>query len=61
MITGKYATLKGFSLFFYAILTLLTLICTCTYGGGMWCVIGILNAIVNSIVIVSLFKKWSEN
>ncbi len=60
MITGKYGALKGFSLFFYAILTLLNLICTCTYGGGMWCVIGILNAIVNSTIIVLLYKYWSN-
>ena len=58
MIVGKHSALKGFSLFFYALVTILTLIC-CVNNGGFWSVIGIINTLVNSYVIYRLFTYFS--
>ena len=60
MITGKHSALKGFGLFFYALVTLLVLICTCNTS-NVWGVVGIVNTILNSYVILRLFKYWSDN
>lgn len=60
MITGKNSTLKGFGLFFYALVTLLVLICTCNTSNA-WGVVGIVNTIINFYVILRLFKYWSDN
>lgn len=59
MITGKNSALKGFGLFFYALVTLLVLICTCN-ASDAWGMIGLLNTILNSVVIFRLFKYWSN-
>lgn len=60
MIVGKHSALKGFSLFFYASVTILVLICTVNVG-SIWVAVGIINAIVNTCVIVALFRYWSNN
>jgi hypothetical protein len=60
MITGKHSALKGFGLFFYALVTLLVLICTCNTSNA-WGVVGIVNTIINFYVILRLFKYWSDN
>lgn len=60
MITGKNSALKGFGLFFYALVTLLVLICTCNTSNA-WGVVGIVNTIINFYVILRLFKYWSDN
>lgn len=59
MIVGKHSALKGFGLFFYAIITILVLICTCNTSNA-WGIVGIVNAILNSYVIFALFKHWSK-
>ena len=59
MIVGKHSALKGFSLFFYAIITILVLICTCN-ASDAWGIVGLFNTILNGAVIVRLFKYWSE-
>lgn len=59
MITGKNGALKGFGLFLYAIITILVLICTCNVN-SFWGVIGIINTILNSSVILALFRYWSN-
>lgn len=60
MITGKNSALKGFGLFFYALVTLLVLICTCNTS-NVWGVVGIVNTIINFYMILRLFKYWSDN
>lgn len=60
MIIGGHSALKGFGLFLYALITILVLICTVNVG-SFWAVVGIINAVVNSWVIVALFKYWSNN
>lgn len=59
MIVGKHSALKGFGLFLYAVITILTLIC-CVNNGSFWSVVGIINAVVNAVVIVKLFNYWSN-
>ncbi len=59
MIIGKHSALKGFGLFLYALITILVLICTVNVG-SFWAVVGIINAVVNSWVIVALFRYWSN-
>lgn len=59
MIVGKHSALKGFSLFFYALVTILVLICTCN-ASDAWGIVGLLNTILNSTVIFRLFKYWSN-
>lgn len=59
MITGKNSALKGFGLFFYALVTILVLICTCNTSNA-WGVVGIVNTIINFYVILTLFKYWSR-
>lgn len=59
MIIGGHSALKGFGLFLYAIVTILVLICTVNVG-SFWAVVGIINAVVNTCVIVALFKYWSK-
>ena len=60
MIIGKHSAIKGFGLFLYALITILVLICTVNVG-SFWAVVGIINAVVNSWVILALFKYWSNN
>lgn len=60
MIVGKYSALKGFGLFFYVIVTLMTLICICAFCGGWWCIIGVLNTMINTCVIVLIYNYWSR-
>lgn len=60
MIIGGHSALKGFGLFFYALITILVLICTVNVG-SFWAVVGIINAVVNTWVIVALFRYWSNN
>lgn len=59
MIIDKHSALKGFGLFFYAIITILVFISI--FNGTPWKIVGILNTIVNFIVIVLIFIKWSKN
>ena len=59
MIVGKNSALKGFGLFFYAAITMLVLICTVNNGGG-WAVVGIINTLVNSWLIIKLFTYFSN-
>ena len=59
MIVGKHSALKGFGLFFYAVITILVLICTCN-ASDAWGIVGLLNTILNSAVIFRLFKYWSN-
>lgn len=59
MIIGGHSALKGFGLFLYAIVTILVLICTVNVG-SFWAVVGIINAVVNTCVIVALFNYWSN-
>ena len=59
MIIGKHSALKGFGLFFYAIITVLVFISI--FNGTPWKIVGILNTIINFIVIVLLFNKWSKD
>lgn len=59
MIIGKHSALKGFGLFFYALITILVLICTVNVG-PFWAVVGITNAVVNTWVIVALFRYWTK-
>ena len=59
MIIGGHSALKGFGLFLYALITILVLICTVNVG-SFWAVVGIINAVVNTCVIVALFKNWSN-
>ena len=59
MIVGKHSALKGFGLFFYAVITILVLICTCN-ANNAWGIVGLLNTILNGAVILRLFKYWSN-
>lgn len=59
MIIGKHSALKGFGLFFYAIITVLVFISI--FNGTPWKIVGILNTIINFIVIVLVFAKWSKD
>lgn len=59
MIVGKHSALKGFALFFYAVITILVLICTCN-ASDAWGIVGLFNTILNGAVIVRLFKYWSN-
>lgn len=60
MIIGKNSALKGFGLFFYALITILVLVCTCNTS-ILWGVVGILNAAINGWIIVALYKNWSSD
>lgn len=60
MIVGKHSALKGFGLFFYALITMLVLICTCNTS-DFWGGVGIVNTIINTYVIITLYKHWSSN
>ena len=57
MIVGKHSALKGFGLFFYAVITILVLIC-CVNNGGFWSVIGIANFLANAWVILKLYTHF---
>lgn len=59
MIIGKNSALKGFGLFFYTLVTILVLICTCNTSNA-WGAVGIINAVLNSCVILALFRYWSN-
>lgn len=59
MIIGKHSALKGFGLFFYALITILVFISI--FNGTPWKIVGILNTIINFIVIVLIFNKWSKD
>ena len=59
MIVGKHSALKGFGLFFYAIVTILVLICTGNVS-SFWGVVGLINLVINSWVILALFRYWSD-
>ena len=58
MITGKNSALKGFGLFFYALVTVLVLI-GCTNFNSFFGVVGLINLVLNSCVIVKLFTHFS--
>lgn len=60
MIVGKHSALKGFGLFLYAVITILTLIC-CVNNGSFWSVVGIVNTLVNGYVIYRLFTYFSNH
>lgn len=60
MIIGKNSALKGFGLFFYALITILVLVCTCNTS-ILWGVVGILNAAINGWIIVVLYKYCSSD
>lgn len=59
MITGKYSAVKGFGLFFYAVITILVMVC-CINAGNNWGIIGFINAIINGTVIVLTYSTWSK-
>lgn len=56
MITGK-KSVKGFALLFFALITILVLICTCI-SSVFWGIVGGMNTIINGWVIWSLYKYW---
>ena len=59
MIIGNNSALKGFGLFFYALITILVLVCTCNTS-ILWGVVGIINAAINGWIIVALYKYWTS-
>lgn len=59
MIVGKHSALKGFGLFFYAIVTILALIGLVNLG-HFWSVVGLVNTLVNGYVIYRLFTYFSD-
>lgn len=59
MITGKYSALKGFGLFFYAVVTILVLIACANYN-TFFGVVGMINLFANSVVIFKLFTHFSN-
>ena len=59
MITGKNSALKGLGLLFYALITILVLVCTCI-SSLFWGVVGIINAAINGWIIISLYRHWSK-
>lgn len=61
MITGKYSALKGFSLFFWAIITVLVLAATISTGEGLFIAAGIINFIANSALVAFMYLYWSKS
>ena len=59
MITGKHSALIGFGLFFYAVVTVLVLIACVNYN-EYFGVVGFINFIANSVVILKLFTHFSN-
>lgn len=58
MITGKHSALKGFGLFAWMIVAILTLIGCANYN-PFFGIVGLVNLVLNSIVIVKLFTHFS--
>jgi hypothetical protein len=59
MITGKNSALKGFALFAWAVIAILTLIGCANYN-PFFGIVGLVNLVLNSIVIVKLFTHFSR-
>ena len=58
MITGKHSALKGFGLFAWFVVAILTLIGCANYN-AFFGIVGLLNLILSSIVIIKLFTHFS--
>jgi hypothetical protein len=58
MITGKNSALKGFALFAWLVVAILTLIGCANYN-AFFGVAGLVNLVLNSIVIIKLFTHFS--
>lgn len=56
---GKLSALKGFGLFFCAVIVICTLICA-TFAGAFGWICGILNLGLGSYVIVKQYKEWNK-
>ena len=59
MITGKNSALKGFALFAWAVIAILTLI-PCVEYNPFFGIIGLLNFALNIAVIYKLFTHFSR-
>lgn len=59
MIIEKFSAIKGFILFFYAIITLLALV-GCCLQGGIFYGIGVTNTLINGYLIYKIFQYWSR-
>lgn len=59
MITGKNSALKGFALFAWLVVAILTLI-GCVNYNQFFGIIGLVNLVLNSIVIIKLFTHFSR-
>ena len=61
MIVGKHSALKGFSLFFWLLLTILVVIGVFININHIgWRIVTTLHAIVNVISIIVTYIAWSE-
>lgn len=60
MIVGKNSVVKGFFLFFMALVTILVLVKLCVAGGVFNIILAVANMVLNAIAIVLLYKMWSE-
>lgn len=61
MITGKNSAIKGFGLFFYAIITILVLIgCCISTVSPIFIIAAILNFVANGYAIYKLYRTYSE-
>ena len=58
MIVGKNSALKGFALFAWLVVAILTLIGCANYN-PFFGIVGLVNLVLNSIVIVKLFTYFS--
>lgn len=59
MITGKHSALKGFALFAWLVVAILTLIGCANYN-PFFGIIGLLNFVLNIAVIYKLFTHFSR-
>lgn len=58
MITGKYSAIKGFALFAWLVVAILTLIGCANYN-SYFGIVGLVNFVLNITVIVKLFTHFS--
>jgi len=59
MIKGKYSALKGFSLFLFAIIAIMSLIAAIVTKESAFIIPGIAGFLIDSGLIVFLYSYWS--
>jgi hypothetical protein len=58
MMTGKYSELKGFALFLWAVIAILTLV-PCANYNAFFGIVGFINLVLNIAVTIKLFTHFS--